>query len=138
MISDANLQTIKLQDIPLRRSPYQQDSFLASSRSVLMSFQKPCCLNSWLIEAVMTARMRLGVSSTACRKEAKKLTNSLGIAQNSFLFSQLGQLLHFNANIRQLLLSYTSTGVHVEIRPAPNSWTRKSPVATSTAVRVPL
>jgi hypothetical protein len=124
MISDANLQTIKLQDIPLRRSPYQQDSFLASSRSVLMSFQKPCCLNSWLIEAVMTARMRLGVSSTACRKEAKKLTNSLGIAQNSFLFSQLGQLLHFNANIRQLLLSYTSTGVHVEIRPAPNSWTR--------------
>ena len=138
MISDANLQTIKLQDIPLRRSPYQQDSFLASSRSVLMSFQKPCCLNSWLIEAVMTARMRLGVSSTACRKEAKKLTNSLGIAQNSFLFSQLGQLLHFNANIRQLLLSYTSTGVHVEIRPAPNSWTRKSPVATSTAVSVPL
>ena len=137
MISDANLQTMLLKDIPRRRSPYQQDSFLASSRTVLMSFQKPCCLNSWLIEAVMTARMRLGVSSTACRKEATTLTNSLGIAQKLF-FSQLGQLLHFNANIRQLLLSYTSTGVHVEIRPAPNSWTRKSPVATSTAVSVPL
>ena len=71
MISDANLQTMLLKDIPRRRSPYQQDSFLASSRTVLMSFQKPCCLNSWLIEAVMTARMRLGVSSTACRKKAK-------------------------------------------------------------------
>ena len=92
---------------------------------------------SWLIEAVMTARMRLGVSSTACRKEATTLTSSLGIAQKLKKVSQLGQLLHFNANIRQLLLSYTSTGVHVEIRPAPNSWTRKSPVATSTAVSVP-
>ena len=78
---------IKLKDIPLRRWPYQQDSFLASSCSVLMSFQKPCCLDSWLIEAVMTARMRLGVSSTACRKEATTLTNSLGIAQKLIFFA---------------------------------------------------
>jgi hypothetical protein len=80
---------IKLKDIPLRRWPYQQDSFLASSCSVLMSFQKPCCLDSWLREAVMTARMRLGVSSTACGKEATTLTNSLGIAQNSKRFRSL-------------------------------------------------
>ena len=129
---------IKLKDIPLRRPPYQQDSFLASSCSVLMSFQIPCCLDSWLIEADMTAKMRLGVSSTACGKKATTLTSSLGIAQNRKKVSQLGQLLHFNANIRQLLLSYTSTGVHVRIRPAPNSWTRKPSVAASRTVSVPL
>ena len=50
-------------------------------------------------------------------KEITTLPSSLGLRKAQ-------KVLHFIANIRQLLLSYTSTGVRVGIKPAPNSQTR--------------
>jgi len=60
MISDADLQSELSNDIQLKRSPYQQDSFLVSYKSVLMSFQKPCCLiQSIQFKIVHTSRFTL-------------------------------------------------------------------------------
>ena len=129
---------IKLKDIPLRRSPYQQDSFLASSCSVLMSFQIPCCLDSWLIEADMTAKMRLGVSSTACGKKATTLTSSLGIAEIAKRFRSLDnfctsmQISDSCFSHTQALVSMSGSGphrIHGQERPS---------VAASRTVSVPL
>ena len=71
----------------------------------------------------MTARMGPVVTSTT-------LAGSLEIAQSSKPFRNFDKVLHFVVNIRQLLLSYTSTGVHVGIRPAPPN-SRQESVSSS-------
>ena len=92
---------------------------------------------SQLIKAVMTARMRLRVSWTAGRKQATPLTNNLGIAQNSELVGT------WTTSAPQCKYPTAASLIHRHWCPCQGQARtefidKKSPVAASTAVSVPL